>query len=423
MQGNEGMNKILKNILIGVLITFTTAGVFFLGFFTREWTYSNTQRAVINLLDKYEKYYFYKDDDVLELIEDAILDDYSTYYDKYEFKDVQNNAKGENYGIGLTFYQGSLKIVDVIMNSPCFNQGIKAGGTVLSATFNGKTVSGDYEKVLDVVSSAGKGDTVELVIDYDGDIKNYSVVKQKYNESFIIYKNSTGSYAFTLKDNEFSLNLFDSDKITKSGVGYIKYTSFSGKENNEYGSYTQLKLALDKFKQDGNKKLIFDLRGNGGGYLDILSKISGLLVEERDGDQVLANVKDRYGNQKSYYVENKLSSSYNFENIIVLADVNTASASEVLIGALLDYDSQNKVSIIIEGHEKNGQTVYSTYGKGIMQNTFKNLDGSAVKLTVAEVYWPTGRCIHGVGVTSEISSKVKNATSGDALIFALENLV
>lgn len=417
------MNKILKNILIGVLATLTTAGVFFLGFFTREWTYSNTQRAVINLLDKYEKYYFYKDDDVLQLIENAILDDYSTYYDKFEFKDVQNSAKGENYGIGLTFHQGSLEIIDVIINSPCFNQGIKAGGTVVSATFNGNTASGDYSKVLGVVSSADKGDTIELVIDYDGNLKNYSVVKQKYNESFVIYKNSMGSYAFTLKDNEFSLNLFDGDKITRAGVGYIKYTSFSGKETNEYGSYTQLKLALDKFKQDGNKKLILDLRGNGGGYLDILTKISGLLVEERGGDQVLASVKDRHGNQRDYYVENKLSSIYNFENIIVLADVNTASASEVLIGALLDYDSKNKVSIVIQGHEKNGETLYSTYGKGIMQNTFKNLDGSAVKLTVAEVYWPQGRCIHGVGITREISSKVKNATSGDALTFALENLV
>ncbi len=417
------MNKILKNILISLCVAIITAGVFFLGFFIREWTYSDTQRALINLLDKYEKYYFYKDDDVLELIEDAILDDYSTYYDKNEYKDVQNSAKGENYGIGLTFYQGSLKIVDVIMNSPCFNKGIKAGGTLISATSNGETASEDYDKVLKVVGNAGKGDVVDLVIDYGGDIQNYSVVKEKYNESFIVYKNSTGSYAFTLKDNEFSLNLFDSDKITKAGVGYIKYTSFSGKETNEYGSYTQLKLALDKFKQDGNKKLIFDLRGNGGGYLDILSKISGLLVEERDGNQVLASVKDRYGNQRDYYVENKLSSTYNFENIIVLADVNTASASEVLIGALLDYDSQNKVSIVLDGHQKDGQTVYSTYGKGIMQNTFKNLDGSAVKLTVAEVYWPTGRCIHGVGITSEISNKVKNATSGDALNFALENLV
>ncbi len=417
------MKKFLKNLLICLCVAVTTAGVFFLGFFTREWTYSDTQRALINLLDKYEKYYFYKDDDVLELIEDAILDDYSTYYDKYEYKDVQNSAKGENYGIGLTFYQDSLKIVDVIMNSPCFNKGIKAGGTLISATSNGETATKDYDKVLKVVGNAGKGDIVDLVIDYDGDIKNYSVVKEKYNESFIVYKNSTGSYAFTLKDNEFSLNLFDSDKITKAGVGYIKYTSFSGKETNEYGSYMQLKLALDKFKQDGNKNLIFDLRGNGGGYLDILSKISGLLVEERDGNQVLASVKDRYGNQRDYYVENKLSSTYNFENIIVLADVNTASASEVLIGALLDYDSQNKVSIVLDGHQKDGQTIYSTYGKGIMQNTFKNLDGSAVKLTVAEVYWPTGRCIHKTGVTSEISSKVKNATNGDALSFALENLV
>ncbi len=417
------MNKILKNIIISVCVAIISVGVFFLGFFTREWTYSETQRALINLLDKYEKYYFYKDEDVLNLIEDAILDDYSTYYDKEEYKAVQNSAMGKNYGVGLTFYQGSLKIVDVIMNSPCFNQGIKAGGILVSASCNGIIEKDNYDKVLEVVGNASQGDIIELAIDYNGEIKYYSVVKQKYNESYIVYKNSTGSYAYSLNGDKFELNLFDDDKIVNNGVGYIKYTSFNGKEQNEYGSYVQFKNALEKFKQDGNNKLILDLRGNGGGYLDILSKVSGLLVEDSGKNQVLAIVKDRNGNSKNYYVENKLSSNFNFEKIIVLADVNTASASEVLIGALLDYDSKNIVSIVLDGFESNGQTTYRTYGKGIMQNTFKNLDGSSVKLTVAQVYWPKGRCIHGVGVTSETSSKVINATNGNALTFALENLI
>lgn len=416
------MNKPLKNIIVAVCVTIIAGGIFLLGFFAREWTFSDTQRAVLNLLDKYEKYYFYKDEDVLDLIEDAILDDYSAYYTKSEYESVKSRALGENFGIGLSFNYGSLKIVDVVMNSPCFNKGVKSGGTLVSVTANGVTKSDNYDSVLGVISNASDGDTVELIIDYNGDVKNYSVVKKEYNESFIVYKNSTGSYGFSLKDGEFGLNLFDQDKITKSGVGYIKYTSFNGKKDNEFGSYTQFKLALDRFKQDGNNKLILDLRGNGGGYLSILSKVSGLLVESRDGDQVLARVKDKDGNIKNYYVKNKLSSSYNFEKIIVLADEKTASASEVLIGALLDYDTQNKVSIVVEGHENNGQTVYKTYGKGIMQNTYKNVDGSAVKLTFAEVYWPNGRCIHGVGITSEIE-KVINATSGNALSFALENLV
>lgn len=416
------MNKILKNILISTLVAVITAGVFFLGFFTREWTYSDTQRAVINLLDKYEKYYFYKDEDVLSLIENAILDDYSTYYTKSEFGDVENSAKGENYGVGLTFQHGSLKIVEVIMNSPCFNQGITAGGTLVAVSCNGITASGDYDSVLEVITNASSGDSIDLQIDYGGTIKNYSVTKQKYNKSFVVYRNSQGSYAFSSINGELGLNLFSDEKITANGVGYVKYTAFSGKENNVYGSYVQLKNALDKFKADGNKKLILDLRGNGGGYLEILSKVSGLLVEERSGKQVLATVKDRDGNKREYLVNNKLSSNYNFEKIIVLADVNTASASEVLIGALIDYDSQNKVSIVIEGHKNGEQIEYRTYGKGIMQNTFKNLDGSAVKLTVAEVYWPKGRCIHGVGVTNKIE-KVINAVSSNALDFTLENLV
>ncbi|MBE5744371.1 MAG: hypothetical protein E7358_06675 [Clostridiales bacterium] len=417
------MNKILKNILIGTCVAIITAGVFFIGFFTREWTFSDTQRAVINLLDKYEKYYFYKDDDVLDLIEDAILDKYSRYYTKTEYANSKNVARGENNGTGLVFYKDSLQIAKIALNSPCFHQGVKAGGTVISASFNGNTASGNYDEITNFIDSVGVGNTLELAIDYGGEIKTFSIKNQNYNETYVVYKNSVGSYAFTSSGDNLEFNLFSQDKISKSGVGYIKYTSFNGKKDNEYGSYTQLKRALDKFKQDGNKKLIFDLRGNGGGYLDILSKISGLLVEERSGKQVLASVKDRDGNVKNYYVENKLSSNYNFEKIIVLADINTASASEIILGALIDYDSQNKVSIVLDGYQSNGKIEYRTYGKGIMQNTYRNFDGSAVKLTVAKVYWPSGRCIHGTGVTSDISSKVINAENKSALNYALENLV
>ena len=103
-----------------------------------------------------------------------------------------------------------------------------------------------------------------------------------------------------------------------------------------------------------------------------------------------------------------------------MCDEGTASAAEALIGAILDYDSENIVSVVVSSSTLNGETVYKTYGKGIMQTTYANLDGSAVKLTTAGIFWPVSNVtIHDVGITTNVSSKVVNAQKETALETAL----
>jgi carboxyl-terminal processing protease len=153
--------------------------------------------------------------------------------------------------------------------------------------------------------------------------------------------------------------------------------------------------------------LILDLRNNLGGYMDIFSKIAGMLVEKHSSNQVAYKSVTRDGTETLHYISDSVYDSYGFEKIIVLANEYTASASETLIGTMLDYDTQNKVSVIIEGQEKDGQAICKTYGKGIMQTTYGLIGGGAFKLTTARMLWPDGKtCIHNVGIKTSAENSV-----------------
>ncbi len=413
----------VKKIIIPIVSVLGAVLIFFMGFFTRELTYSNLKRTVLSILDKYEKYYYYESDDVVDVISDAIFDNYSTYMTKEEYEAVTKEALGKNQGIGVGFNAGSLEIVSVVTNSPCDKAGVKKGGTIVKVAVNGtEKPFSNYEQFIDVLDDVSIGTAISLSVDYNGEVERFDVVKAEYKRSYVTYQDATGTYNF-LDDGGMKLCLKNLDAITSDKTAYIKYEQFSGKGSGTDGSVGQLKSALSKFRNDGNKNLILDLRDNGGGYMDILTEVAGLFVEKQSDKQVVSIARDKYQKEQKFYVKNNNYSSYGFESIIVLANENTASASEVLIGAMLDYDSQNKVTIVLDGYVENEQTTYRTYGKGIMQTTYLNLDGSAVKLTTAEIFWPKSNVsIHGIGVTENTSPKVKNAVNGDAYLFALDIL-
>ena len=408
--------KSFRRVLTVLISLFVISGSYILGYFTFKWSLSPNERAVLSILDAYEKYYYFKDEEVVDIISDAIFDDYSTYYSPEEYEEVVKSALGQSVGVGLTFLGSSNAVYGVIVNSPCYHQGVTAGGTLVSVTVNGVERAG--EEARDSLSNTTEGQEILLKIDYGGTEKVFTVTKKEYNQSYVTYRSSTGTYAFVDGDGEMVFEKISSDQITKSGVGYIKYSSFNGRSLDGYGSYSQMKKALDKFSKDGNSKLIFDLRGNGGGYLDVASSIGNMLVEGNGEEKTLQISVDRDGKETRHYFEP--NRSQDFEKIIVLVDKNTASASEALVGALLDYDDKDIVTVVVEGQEENGQTTYKSYGKGIMQTTYKNRNGSAVRVTTAKIFWPVSRtCIHGVGITTNVSAKVQNAVSVSAYDYAL----
>jgi carboxyl-terminal processing protease len=208
--------------------------------------------------------------------------------------------------------------------------------------------------------------------------------------------------------------------ITGESVAYIKYSAFSGTKSGLDGSNGQLTDALNIFKEKNKSKLILDLRGNGGGYMSILCQVASNFINVEDGKTALVAVAvDKNGNKENFVSKKSVYNSYGFEKIVVMCDEGTASASEALIGAMLDYDVNNIVSVVVSSSTLNGQTVYKSYGKGIMQSTFTNgITGEAVKLTTAQIYWPVyGTTIHGVGLTPKLDNRIL-ATVGDPIDFA-----
>jgi carboxyl-terminal processing protease len=174
-------------------------------------------------------------------------------------------------------------------------------------------------------------------------------------------------------------------------VGYIKLDLFEG------GVVSQFATALSYMFDSGKTKLILDLRDNGGGRVNILTQIASYLIyNEGKATSLVMKTEERSGSDNYYTVANNFDTR--LQKLIVLANNNTASASECLIGALLCYGDnfdKNGNDLVIE---KNSQGIAKTYGKGIMQTTYLLLNGGAFKLTTGRVLWPDGRCIHGVGV-------------------------
>ena len=199
-----------------------------------------------------------------------------------------------------------------------------------------------------------------------------------------------------------------------------------------------LQVKNDKFymvlnsTENGKRKLILDLRGNGGGYVDICQSVAKFFVPAPENSFSLIATAEYKKDPKTDKSKTEIFKSsaiefgtYNYTKIIVLADENTASASEMLIGAMLSYDTQDKIEVVLApSKDDDGQTVYKSYGKGIMQTTYVNtFGGGALKLTTAKLVWPDGKtCIHGVGITKSLEGygeKIWESAGQDPLDVAL----
>ena len=413
-----------RKIVISIIMVITIIGVFFLGYFSRDIFLDKELRETYNFLQTYKNYYFYESEgSLVKDISEAILDDYSEYFTKEEYERERAESFGNMAGIGLSFLGENLKIYKVAGNSPAKNAGIKSGGVLTEIdTGSGYSPLTDYNSFNVKYSLVQNNQEIGLKVNYDGTIKEYRLKRSEYKRTYVEYMDSVGHYLFTDKDGEMKLVKSDDETtILNDSVGYIRYESFNGKDDGITGSAGQIEEVLKKFKNDNKKNLIFDLRGNGGGYLSILCDIAPHFI---DGDEsknnLVAYSVDKNNKRENYYAKGSDFSSYNFENIIILADRNSASASEAFIGAVLDYDKTNIVKVLVSSSMENGEKVYKTYGKGIMQNTFKHLDGSAVKLTVAEIFWPKSQtCIHKKGIVGLDSGKILKVESENSLELAL----
>ncbi len=399
------MKKILA--IIGVIV-FGIA-MFFTGFFVRN--YTNPDLVSLKfILDKYKKHYLEQEDNYLDIMVEGLLDQYSEYYTKEEYELIKKSAKGVRSGIGITVANqgGNVYVTGIKGNSPAEIAGVTSGGYIVGMKKATETTfqSLDYNKFSSLIDTYADGEKFTIKVDYGEEQKTYELAKREYNETYVFYTDSSSSYRFTdWGGKSLELVQYESElsSIMPSDTAYLKYLSFNGTSNDLYSSAKQVDKVMEIFEQTGKTKIIIDLRGNGGGFMDIMCDISSHFIGAEKNDRVLVSYalykdgkKDEFKSAQAKY------SNYGFNSIIILADWNTASASEAFIGACLDYDYRNVVKVVLS---RNPQGVYKTYGKGIMQTTFENFTvGDAIKLTTAKIYWPKSNVsIHGVGITKNLS--------------------
>lgn len=299
---------------------------------------------------------------------DALGDPYTTYYTKKEMKTIMEETNGNFVGIGVymtkDLEKNAILIIKPIENSPAEKAGILSGDLI--------TKVDDVEYTGDKLEEASnkirgeEGTKVKLEIYRNGETKTFELTRTKVVVSHV------------------------TTKVLNNDIGYIAISDFEGECASEFETkYKQL-------EKQGIKKLIIDIRNNGGGIVDEALKIANMLV---DKDSTLLITKD-----KSDKEEVTKATEKPIINIptVVLVNEYSASASEILAGALKDNGKATLVGT-------------KTYGKGIIQELHQLSDGSGLKITVSEYYTPNHNAIHKIGITPDVeidlSEDVKQQTT------------
>ena len=317
---------------------------------------SISKQTKLNSVIEFIEEQYVDDVDTEEIIDNVItdvldqLDPHSSYLPKSIQQLTKETMNGNFVGIGVQFNKknDTVQVVKVIPDGPSEKAGIRDGDRLLIA--NQDTL---YNKNLSNTQIMGilKGEEDTTV-----NIKVY----RKVTNSVLDFKIKRGKVA--IKSVPVSYKLNDS-------LGYIKLIRFS------MTSYKEFKKALNKMQKEGIKELVLDLRGNPGGFIHIAKKIADEFLSK---GKMIVYTKNKNGRQENYVA----TSSGSFENghVYVLVDENSASASEILAGALQDHDKGTIVG-------------RRTFGKGLVQQELGFNDGSAMRLTIARYYTPTGRSI------------------------------
>lgn len=346
------------------------------------------------------------DTDTLIQALNSQLDPYSEFMKPREFQTYIDQGAGHNRGIGVSFAEETVgetvyyKAALIVTNSPAERAGIGKGmyllGYGLSETE--MTVGVEYDAFSEFLS--GQNGSFYLRFGYSADgtgARNYSLAREDYQATYCYYRDSETAFYFHGKDGKTFEEVTHPIEGLDDVTAYIRIDEFSGNVAEEF------KACLNKMKERGREHLVLDLRTNGGGYLtDFQSIASHLLRNAQPGSKPLVQVarykdghEDRYEASEASDFEEYFSSG---SQVYVLADENTASASECLIGTLVDYGTVPYDHIYLRQGEDG---VAKSYGKGIMQASYQHYTGAAMKMTIAGVFWPlSDRSIHNVGVTT-----------------------
>ena len=354
-------NKFLK-ILAVVLLVITTAFVTRI-ITVREILSSDENFGKVIVLEKYLKEnYLYNKDIKDENLEAGLLkglvaglgDPYSQYLTNDEMKKLSETTTGKFQGIGVIISpdeDGTVTVVSPIKGSPADRAGVESGDKILK--INGKDFSAEKIDEASKEMRGERGTTVKILLLKKKNLKTEEV---------------------EIKREEIKIDSVIKNKI--GDVGYIGITMFDEETGKDFVK------ALKELTREGVKGIILDMRGNPGGIVDAAVEIGDAILPK----STFVTLKDNKGEVVQDY---KLDDSYNDIKMVVLVNEGSASASEILSGAIRDLD---RAKIIGK----------KTYGKGVVQNVISLPDGDGLKLTTSEYFTPSGKSINKKGIEPDI---------------------
>jgi carboxyl-terminal processing protease len=278
----------------------------------------------------------------------ARLDPHSVYLGEQELRQVNEDMEGKFYGIGIEFniFNDTINVLNVLPNGPSDKAGLQVGDKFLKV--GDSVIAGVHitvEKIKKLLRGSG-GSKAEILI-----------LRNRQQKAISIFRGMIPIYSL------------DAAYIITDTIGYIRLNKFSET------TYKEFMQATDDLQKKGMKSMILDLRDNGGG---ILTEATNIADEFLSGDKLITYTVGAHSPKREY----RCSKEGVFEKgkLVVLTNEGTASASEVLTGALQDWDRATVVG-------------RRSFGKGLVQEQFELSDGSGLRLTVARYYTPLGRSI------------------------------
>lgn len=318
---------------------------------------NSISKAINNIKTILENYYLNEIDEekmmdgAIKGYVSAVGDPYTQYFTKEEMEEYRVDLTGNYVGIGIYMAantrDNTIEVIMPMKGSPAEEAGILAGDVITSV--DGIQYTGEEIDTVASLIKGKEGSTVKLQILRNQEIKTFEIKRRKV-----------------------LTNPIDSKKL-ENNIGYIQITSFDEETANSF------ETEFKELKNQGITSLIIDLRNNGGGLLDSTLQIADCIVPK--GKELLVTVDK----EKKEKIEKAKKDVLIDMKIVVLVNENSASASEVLAGALKDLDEATIVGT-------------TTYGKGVIQELIPFKDGSGLKLTVQEYFTPSRNKINGVGI-------------------------
>ncbi len=360
-----------KHVFFTIIITFVIATMFYMSF-GGGMLYSAVSNGGASELDKIEKivesaYIFdYSKqgatDAALSAYVSALGDPYSNYYNEADYRALNENLSGNYKGIGVEVYvtpeDNNITVISAFDGTPAQKAGIKANDKIIKVD-NIPVNADNYNRAISLIKGIEKTtheDKVDITL-----LRDDKEITVTVNREKIVLQTVSSEMRET--------------------IAIIRISSFDDNTGNDFRKH------LNDIKKKSPKGLIIDLRDNPGGTLDAVTSVADQLLPEG----VIVSMVDKQGNKQEF----KSDKDFYDIPLCVLINGSSASASEVLAGAVRDFSRGTLVGT-------------KSFGKGIVQSVINLTDKTALTITTAKYYTPSGECIHGVGIEPDVKIESKS---------------